>query len=506
MRNRILGVLLTAAVGVSPLVVRADAPAPADKPKYPFAEPLLAVATELSQEYYEPIPLGRLIQWSVRGLYRRVGRDVSPEIGERLQWAGALKPNELRDLLADVREEVLNPDSRHYIEKMSDDLLFNLAFEAMCARLDEGTRLLYGGPRLNTEPLGQPSGVGLRLRADPSTGLIEVVTPIFGGPAYKAGLRAGDLITQITPLDSQHPQAASTKGMSAAATSRRLMGKLETKIRVTARRPGEAKEKEYTLVRDLAGEEAIAGVRRQADDRWNYWLDADKKIAYVRIVRPTTRDGIPEYDDDINETLAALDKNGLKGLILDLRFARDGLFSAAVEVSDLLIDDGVIASIRSRGRTVETLTGKHEGSRLNFPVVCLVNGKTARVAEVVAACLQDHHRAVVMGERTMGDCLIRNIRDFSPLGKFRIATGGLYRPDGRKLYRTRPCDGQDDEWGVTPDAKYVFTLTPKERDELADDLDRQTFIRPHEQAPADKARMKDRQLEMALAYLRSHGG
>ncbi len=109
-----------------------------------------------------------------------------------------------------------------------------------------------------------------------------------------------------------------------------------------------------------------------------------------------------------------------------------------------------------------------------------------------------------MGERTKGDCLIRNLdRLRTKESMLRIATAGLYRPDGRKLYRAYPCDAEDDEWGVTPDPKYVLKLPPEERKDLAELLDRQTFILPRVQVgQEDKPKFKDRQLEMALEYLR----
>jgi carboxyl-terminal processing protease len=123
----------------------------------------------------------------------------------------------------------------------------------------------------------------------------------------------------------------------------------------------------------------------------------------------------------------------------------------------------------------------------------------------VAACLQDHHRAAIVGERTNGDCGIQNMIALKKEPCYlKITRGTLYRPSSKNLYKFHAPDGDDDEWGVSPDAKYVLHLSSKEQRELVDFLDRQAWILPPGQDGKEKApEFKDRQLEMALAVLRS---
>ncbi len=268
--SRILPILFMA---LCPVVCAAEPDAkPTDKDVAEFADQLLHISDVISKDYFIEIPQSQLIEWAVRGLYSRCyGADAPGEIDERLQKANAIRPEELRKLLIDVRKDVQDGalvGGGYWGGKLSNDRYVDLALEEMSKHLED-TAVLYGGHRLNTEPVPALVGVGLRLRPDPSTGLIEVVTPFMNGPAYKSGVRAGDLIEEITifnRLDGEalkEPKTVSTKDLSAAAALRILKGQVETKVRLRVRRPGEEKAKEYELSRAPAEEEAVLGARAQ---------------------------------------------------------------------------------------------------------------------------------------------------------------------------------------------------------------------------------------------------
>jgi carboxyl-terminal processing protease len=174
-------------------------------------------------------------------------------------------------------------------------------------------------------------------------------------------------------------------------------------------------------------------------------------------------------------------------------------------VADLFIDDGLIVSIRPRGgpRQWAMFNGVSAGSRLDFPMACLVNGRTASGSEIVAASLQDHERARLFGERTVGKGSVQNIEDIVVIdpktgqelrGEIKYTTATFGRPNGKNLDRDTAVDA--DEWGVKPDV--VIALMAWERRALAEKWDRDRSVRRK-----DTRRIEDRQLDAALKYLRA---
>jgi carboxyl-terminal processing protease len=242
--------------------------------------------------------------------------------------------------------------------------------------------------------------------------------------------------------------------------------------------------------------ETVLGVRRLADDSWDHLLSRSPRIGYVRLVSFMRR---------TPEELKQLVKNqvdaGLKGLILDLRFNPGGYLDSAQKIADLFIDDGKIVELRGRAGLSHVTNGTKEGSYLDFPLVCLVNRDTGSGSEIVAACLQDHKRAVIMGERTNGSASVQNVLDFDG-GFLRFTTSTFVGPSGKNLDRAN-AGNKPNEWGVIPDPGYVLNLSRKERGELSRHLaDGEIIPRKDGAAPPDRKEFTDRQLEMALRYLR----
>src|SRR5262249_39112884 len=202
-----------------------------------------------------------------------------------------------------------------------------------------------------------------------------------------------------------NPERIPTKGMTTDEAVKKILGKEGTKITIIVERDG--KPIEFNLVRGKVEVESVVGVKRNADDSWNYVVDPENKICYVRLnsfSHNTYR--------DLEKVMRTLSKNGIKGFILDLRFNPGGLLDQAVKVSDLFIDDGMIVTIRPRVGAETSYIGKSDGSYLAFPMVCLVNGGSASASEIVSACLQDHHRAVIVGSRSYGKGSVQTIHPF----------------------------------------------------------------------------------------------
>ncbi|MDA0282808.1 MAG: S41 family peptidase, partial [Planctomycetota bacterium] len=189
----------------------------------------------------------------------------------------------------------------------------------------------------------------------------------------------------------------------------------------------------------------------------------------------------------------SLQKLGMKGLILDLRFNPGGLLSQAVEISNMFIESGTIVSTEGKNTEKKTFSATKAGTLPDFPMAVLVNRFSASASEILSACLQDHKRAVVIGERSWGKGSVQNVIELeSGASALKLTTAGYLRPSGKNIHRF-PDSKVTDEWGVQPDEEVRFT-----RKELEDyDGYRRARDVLSESAPP-KSDFKDRQFEKAL--------
>ncbi len=203
-----------------------------------------------------------------------------------------------------------------------------------------------------------------------------------------------------------------------------------------------------------------------------------------------------------------LTQQGLKGLILDLRNNPGGLLSAAVGVCEMFLKEGVIVTTRTRSGEIKkeyTATGLQVYS--GFPIAVLVNLYSASASEIVAACLQDHQLAVIVGERTYGKGTVQEILELEPaLGAVKLTTASYWRPNGQDINRSKTAT-EKDPWGVRPDPGYDVPLEEKERVRLVRWRQRRDALQAlqandkeaEEFDPADL--QADRQLMRALQYI-----
>ena len=467
-----------------------------------YASKVIHATQILKEGYVKELNQGDLVSWAINGLYRAIDERIPTDIRERLTKAGNMSEAELQSLLTDVREKLGKRDDL----ENHKDIDFSLQ-RMMLSHLDPYTT--YIDPetvsRFTTETTGKFRGIGISIREDKEEGALRVVTPLKGSPAYRAGLKAGDLITAIIrdvdPEGNAIPtETISTKNKTTNDAVKIIQGKPGTKVKLIVKREGVDKPLEFEVTRDVIEVESVLGFQRNEGDDWNYMIDPETKIAYVRLTsfaRHTAR--------DILTVMKKLNKKGINGFILDLRFNPGGLLTSAVEISDMFIEDGLIVTIRPRaGR--EAPYAKEPTNReqtfVNFPMVCLVNGMSASGSEIVAACLQDHHRAVIRGERSYGKGSVQNIQPFEN-GELKLTTASFWRPSGKNLNKSSTSGKDDDEWGVTPNKGYQLKLPASDRDQLFVHQ-RDSEIIPNRDLPAKekKAEFKDRQLDMALEYLR----
>jgi carboxyl-terminal processing protease len=466
-----------------------------------YAAKVIQATQVIRENYVKDIKQGDLVAWAIRGLYRQLEEKVPAEIRERLDSLKEMSEADLTALLADVRERL---GEREDLANHKD---LDISLQRMLAHLDPYTT--YFDPetvaRFDQETRGNFRGIGIQIQENRAKGALEVVTPLKGSPAYKAGIKTGDLILSIT-LDKDKegntlpaPEVISTRGMTTNDAVKKIQGKPGTTVHLTIERPGVDKPLQFDVVRDVIEIESVMGYKRNSKDDWNYFIDPVNRIGYVRISTFARRTAT-----DVKKVIRELDKEKLKGLILDLRFNPGGLLTSAVEISDLFIDDGVIVSIRPRGGRESTYQGEHEGSYLDFPMVCLVNGLSASGSEIVAACLQDHERAVIMGERSYGKGSVQNIQPFEG-GELKFTTASFWRPSGRNLNKSSTSGKDDEDWGVIPNPGFTIPLSEKEREQLYEHQHHAEVISNPElpAKPAKQPEFKDRQLETALNYLRS---
>src|SRR5262249_18676582 len=299
--------------------------------------------------------------------------------------------------------------------------------------------------RFEIETRGEFTGVGISVRKDDATDRLVVISPLRGSPAYRAGVKAGDVILEvIREVDSngkklQEPEVLSTKGMSMSDAVAKIQGKAGTPVKLVIQRSGVEKPMEFELVRGSVEVETVLGIRRKSDDSWDYVVDPANRICYVRLASFATR----TYRD-LKRVVTELskDKQGIKGLVLDVRFNPGGLLDSAVKVCDLFLDDGLIVTMLPRSGKEMSFAAPYmnlEKRYVNFPMVCLVNGGSASGSEIVAACLQDHGRAVVIGERSYGKGTSQNVQPFESTGaEIKLTTATFWRPGNKNNDRARP--------------------------------------------------------------------
>jgi C-terminal peptidase prc len=470
-----------------------------------FAGNVMEAVDIVKDEHVNEVHAGDLVAWAVRALYGHARQKVPPHVAKRLKATGALDNRQLRELLADAR---LALGRRRGLEDHND---LTATVRGMLDRFDPDSRYDPDSPGQKCGcQFDKLPGIGVHLDRDTRTGGLRIVTPLKGGPAHKARLYAGDAIIAVTrDVDVNgerlpRPMTYSTRRVPFDTATGLLVAETGTRLTLTVRRPGLPRLFHVPVRCGPAQDESVLGWHRKHDDSWDHLIDRENRIGYVRLTHFARCTCL-----DLEAVLKDLVKQRMHGLVLDLRANPGGLLDIAVKVADLYLDDGLIVSIQPRGGPKQAMhfRGRRSGSLLGFPMVCLVDGGSASASEIVAAALQDHHRALVLGERSRGRCRVQTIRDFEVVGprtrevkkaEIALTTAVFCRPSGASLNRTWVRGREDDAWGVTPDR--VIELTPDERRGLAEHLRRlETIERPERRG---QSTFWDRHLAAALGYLR----
>ena len=345
----------------------------------------------------------------------------------------------LRLTLAKVRSA--NRDTVRLPEEVLVSEFADGAFE----KLDPFSSMIWPSDleEFNKATRGQFSGVGIQIQSD-EDGSLRVVSPLEDTPAYKAGIKASDIITHI--------DGKSAKGISTNQAVRTITGPPNSTVRLTVKSP-DGKSKDYSLRRETIHVASVKGYLHRPGGGWDYFIDPQQKIGYLRLTNFTS-----DTSAELNSALDTMSLQHVQGVILDLRYNPGGLLTAATDVVDkFLPGDKVIVSTRPDRETGNTPTiamSKTDKKDFAKPLVVLVNQYSASASEIVSGALKDQHRAVLVGERTFGKGSVQMLFPLLDRSAYlKLTTSHYYLPSGRCIHR----EESSKEWGVDPDVPIDMT-------------------------------------------------
>jgi carboxyl-terminal processing protease len=320
----------------------------------------------------------------------------------------------------------------NYVEERPADRLVYASIDGMLKTLDPHSSFM--DPRtyaqLRERQEGRYYGLGISIQV--LDGDITVMSLFEGSPAYKKGIRRGDIIARIEAQDA--------KGWTSEQAVRALRGPKGTAVNIAIKRQGYEGLIELNVQRD---EINIPTVRAA--------FMADRDTGYVRL-----QDFSETTDDELGRALEKLSASGMKKLVLDLRDNPGGPLDQAIRVANRFLPRGQMI-VYTRGRVPNAdvdYRATESSDYTELPVVVLVNRNSASASEIVAGALQDHDRALIVGETTFGKALVQSVYRISQNAGLALTTGRYYTPSGRLIQR--PWDGAFDEY---------LTYTLKDQDE-----------------------------------------
>ena len=319
------------------------------------------------------------------------------------------------NLFGDVFERV----RADYVEEVSDEQLIEAAINGMLSSLDPHSSFLnaknYRDMQVQTR--GEFGGLGIEVTME--NGLVKVVSPIDDTPAFRAGIKAGDLVTHI--------DGDQVMGLTLAQAVEKMRGPVNTSITLSISRGGHDAPFDISITRAII---KIRSVRMRREGN----------VAYIRITSFTEqtetglRSGLKKLRAEIGKDFS--------GVVLDLRNNPGGLLEQAINVSSAFLEKGEVVSTRGRhADQVQRYPSRGGDLAEGKPVVVMINGGSASASEIVAGALQDHNRGIIMGTKSFGKGSVQTIIPLKGRGAMRLTTSRYYTPAGRSIQGT----------GITPD-------------------------------------------------------
>ncbi len=316
--------------------------------------------------------------------------------------------------------KVLNYVENNYVEEVKIQDLTYGAINGMLATLDPHTNFLTPDlfKEMKIDTTGQFGGIGIEITIKDD--ILTIIAPIEDTPAFQAGLKPNDKIVKI--------EEDFTDRMTLIEAVSKMRGKKGAPVNIYIMREGFKEPQKFTIVRDII---KVRSIKSQL-------LDSD--YGYIKIVNfqertaDDLRGAFNRLDADARKKQVSGKKEGLKGLILDLRNNPGGLLDQAVRVSDLFLEKGVIVSTAGRHKENKDIQYAHQAGTLkNMPIIALVNGSSASASEIVAGALQDHRRAVVVGTKSFGKGSVQQVIELNDQSGLKLTVAKYYTPNGRSI-------------------------------------------------------------------------
>jgi carboxyl-terminal processing protease len=448
-----------------------------------YAEHLLAVTANLPEDFFAPpaaLAMGRAARLRRRlATLLEPARDRRPVRRRGLALAGLLTLALVLPLAAcgwratpaaadedaarqgEKKAPEQSPDPRrtfdevrakllkHYVKPLEDKQLTLDAVRGMLKQLgDPYTEYLAPDELAKAQAQLKAVLTGIGAQLGTANGRLVVASPLEGSPALKAGVRPGD---EIEAIDGKP-----ATGLSMQAVIKRIVGPAGTVVRLKVVHADGVAE-ELKITRAQLRFATAEGFLRGAGGRWQFLLSAPHKVGYVRI----TQFGHGTAGE-VRAAAEGLKKEGLKGLILDLRSCPGGLLSEAVGVCRLLLDKGPILMTSGPGKEEHKFASDGKDYLGDFPLVVLLNGQTASAGEIVAGALRDRGRAVLVGTRSFGKGSVSALLKLDAGGALKLTTSYYFLPSGRNLHKG---PGQK-TWGVDPTEGDYLALTAEQTEAL----------------------------------------
>ena len=322
----------------------------------------------------------------------------------------------------DLFSQVLEKIQDDYVEEVDQSEIMDAAIDGVLQSLDPYSS--YMSPEVFEEMQTSTSGEfgGLGIEVSMEAGVVKVITPLDDTPAAKAGIKSGDYIVKINGEQVQ--------GKTLMQAVNLMRGPVNSSIEITVRRKGEKKARNFKITREVIEVKSVVSEI------------INNKIGYLRL-----RAFNENSDKQLKKEILKLEKNKrLQGYVFDLRNNPGGLLSQAVKISDFFLNDGEIVSTKGRRERENRKFFAGEGDKINGkPLIVLINNGSASAAEIVAGALQDHKRAILLGETSYGKGSVQSIIPLENRGAIRLTISKYYLPSGKSI----------SEIGVSPDIKVL---------------------------------------------------